>query len=347
MRKRVPTGFTLIEVMFLTIVIAVISLAGLKAMTARHKANDIQKAAYEIQNIQQAALAYYATEGHWPEQGLIDLISSDVATIDGYLPRSAYCSPFSLSGSNGKCGSHTPYEINYETGKDYKTSKFAMVSVTLGSEDVAEQLASQLPSSTVDTSSSTKITVTSTIALPGMGVGALDQNSLIIKQIAMQYFCQTEKDPEKKYEDCSGITNRVKVPHCPYAPDGTQWKPKIQVGQSLILNQGGGWFDVTNDFTVMPIRWVVANGTKDGVDQDSCGHRGDPGKGYTDDLEKSFEKVTISGEKYWKVYACTHPHEVGYISTSTNKATDSYAGVLLVITYCQPPDYNAGNPYPS
>ncbi len=153
------SGFTLIELMLVIVVLALISVYAIKTLRTMSGATVVQKAAQEASNIQQAAMAYYVTYTEWPLslQTLVDK-SYLPKTVGGADPR---CSPFVTTGKTTNCGSFAEYTT---TTTDKKAPYFTL-SLNTPSNDTALAMAAKLPSAWVG--GTNNATIFSAIPVPG------------------------------------------------------------------------------------------------------------------------------------------------------------------------------------
>lgn len=308
--KRVEknNGFTLLEVMFVIIILSVTSLFTIKFVAQRDKVLKVQRTAIEMQNIQQAAAAYYLENNQWPQK-LNQLLATDDTLTDGILHPTAKCSEYLMPGGADYdpliCGDRPIYQIQAQDLGNLHDSKYLEVFVEVPTAEIARQIAAMLPDSY------TKLNmVYSSVSRPGYQEP--DRHSLLIRSISMQY----------------ANKNGVDIPK-PKCPEG--WKQKVAAGISMIFNQQGaddGWRQVLGDAQVYPIKFSW-------IDGESCDESD------ADDLK--INRFT----KSWRLYTCTYPsHRVrkGLFGSKQMGEVDK-RGLALTITYCEPPNYDATEPY--
>ncbi len=334
--NKYPTGFTLLGLLFLIVIIAVVTVGSLNALKNQQRANAVQHAAIEMQNIQQAAMAYYSQNLTWP-LSMTDLLPSGSATNDGYLLPNGQCSPFfsSSPSTTGDCGNHSGYEIIAASDDIYFT-----VSLTVSGEELAEEIAVLLPNASV---SSDDKTISSSVPMPGKEDAAHDPQALLIKQISMNYQC---KDIDSAACNSTTASSIVHTPnHCP-----SGWSNRIKAAHAGILNMGSGTGTTEDGTATFPINLAVLTGNYGAQCQyppagNVCDDLSDNPiygvSGYTgvNDFQLS------SDSKAWELYACVHPCNVGWISGATNSPGDYFAGLVFVISYCEPPNYDPTAPY--
>ena len=170
-------AFSLIEMMFVIIIIALISVYAVNVVNKRAENTLATKTAAQIQQWFQAAQNYYTTNQTWPTSW--NEISG-VSDQGVYLPASAQCSPILNSGSNSSCGNYGYFHLylpsgDNPAGQPYSAdnSPFIYLETQVPNEVVGKQIASMLPNgvygdcSSGYNSSSDDLCVSGSAVLPG------------------------------------------------------------------------------------------------------------------------------------------------------------------------------------
>ena len=162
MIHHVPTkinfiGFTLIEILFVIALIGVITAFSLSAYEKKSENTKIDKTALQIQQILQAATAYYNDNSCWPG----NCSGSNIANFSDYLP----------FGENPKnpWGNAYHYQTLGPNGERFQ------VDTSVLTENIAKRVANKLPFSEVND----KTILTETV-IPG---ATPENQSLIVKDI--------------------------------------------------------------------------------------------------------------------------------------------------------------------
>lgn len=176
----IKKGFTLIELMFLVVVISILSLYTLTNLHARVNTTALSKTAVEMKTLLEASLAYYADQ-HCNEQ---HCWATDINQLiqAGYLPAFAYCSPWLLTfdrqaqdsqivsqqvEQNELCPTKAQYEIQQH-------GLFAAIKVQLPNRHLAQLLKSRMPSAQIENTT----TVVAATRIPGELKGWLTEAGL-------------------------------------------------------------------------------------------------------------------------------------------------------------------------
>lgn len=314
-------GFSLVEVMFVIILLGVLALSGIKYLQSRQKSQLIEKTAIEMGNLLQAGMIYFSINEQWPAK-IEQLLASNDDLLDGMLPPDAKCSPYAIFNSpynDPECGDHPAYQVKPSNPGDLIGSKYFEVSVMVPTEEIAKAIAARLPNSTINAN-----IVYGAVSV--VGSGDPDPHSLLIKTVSMQYI------------DEKGMS--VNKPNCPL-----KWTPKLSAGFAMIFNQQGssrGWQNVVlEDDDVYPMKYIWLGGkecpTKEAKKNDYILDNDDK---YVVDRLNTFTST-------WKIYPCVYPElkESKNLFWDKNKGRIDGRGTAIVITYCEPPGYNPATPY--
>jgi len=142
-------AFSLIEMMFVIILIAVIALYAVNVMKKRSDEALATKTATDMQQWLQAAQNYYGTKQKWPpingqDGGWNALIKENL------LPASSACSSILMPGGNSpnNCNNYSNFALSYP-GNDNEKAAYASVILNVPSEALAKNIASKLPNSNI------------------------------------------------------------------------------------------------------------------------------------------------------------------------------------------------------
>lgn len=190
MNKRKITGFTLLEILLVVVIIT--SVVFLVLGFAQQKTDEIKRdrAVAQIQMILQAGMAYYVNKGTWPVATCGVAVDLTTLQTAGYLPTSLTTNPWG-SAYTVNCDTTTP------TGQTFSviTNAFNATQATI--------LAGRLP-----LAAATGTQVTATVPIPGQNM-----NNARAANFASVYH--------------SGSC--VPVPACPRDATGTLMTPQILV----------------------------------------------------------------------------------------------------------------------
>lgn len=148
-------GFTLIEMMFVVLVLGIVIVHIGQTQQQKKQAILVERAAGDINSLEVALLNFYQTNQSWP--------ASVPVLSPAYIPPSALCSPFIISSSaGGTCGNYAPYQ---GSSSNLQAPTY-VISVQTTSPSIAKLLASKLQNSWITADSITnKLDVLNT-ALP-------------------------------------------------------------------------------------------------------------------------------------------------------------------------------------
>lgn len=231
-------GFSLLELMFVVVIIAVVSIGTISLYRNWQQTQKIDEVIQEMDRVGQAAISYYLREDFkWPAstQKLIDA---------GYISQDASCSPLLVSApsSQCKCGGHACYQIVLHDTVDQ--SLYLSLQLQTPNKKTSERLITSLPSSSLVNNNriSTSIPIPGPRALP---------NGLIIKQIEFHEFkgksdtiSQNFSCPPGWTKDYDAVINYIKNP-LTYKFQGSMWdgtKLRPSIGPiSLAEIHKDGW----------------------------------------------------------------------------------------------------------
>lgn len=153
MKKFLTHAFTLIEMMFLVILVGVISLYSVN-LARQHTANQTASdTAGLMMQWLQASQNYYSQNSYWPQSTNGDGGWS-VLNNGGFLSATAKCSKIIQNSSNtsSQCGLFGIFTIGYAQGNDqngqpfnYQSSQYISVSTPVGDPALGQQIAAKLP----------------------------------------------------------------------------------------------------------------------------------------------------------------------------------------------------------
>jgi len=140
-------AFSLIEMMFVIIIIAAISLYAVNIVRSRGTDAVVTSTADTLTQWLQASQNYYAQNKQWP-QGWSDLYSGSTQ----YLPESAGCSKILQSstftcpaGTSASCGSYGPICLSFASGQTYQNATFIAVGTPVSDTAMAQKIANLVP----------------------------------------------------------------------------------------------------------------------------------------------------------------------------------------------------------
>ena len=200
-------GYTLLETLFVIMVLAVLGVAGFEVLTQKKERNAVLLTAMEVQGIQHAALAYYLENNQWPST-IKQLQTSDTA----YLLPLAECSLW-LGETSFSTSASCPFSILYKIilPDSPELSQYLTVSATVPDKTIAQEVVAELPSAYL----ATETEVRSLIPIPGYSEPNPDH--IIIKRISMDYAGK----------------EGVQIPK-PTCPPG--WVPEIKAALAMLYN---------------------------------------------------------------------------------------------------------------
>ncbi|NNM59813.1 MAG: type II secretion system protein [Legionellales bacterium] len=158
------TGFTLIEMMFVILVLSFVVVQIARTQQAKVQQQTIEHAANDMLNWELAIVSYYQANGAWPTTTTMPTALTVLApqnpssSSPDYMPNSALASPFLLNNNT-----HAPYQgalpQNSTGGSNYD---YYVLSVEIDSYNMAKLLAAKLPNAYI----STKPTISVYMAIP-------------------------------------------------------------------------------------------------------------------------------------------------------------------------------------
>lgn len=217
-------GLSLIELMFVIIVMAIAALSTVQVLRQRNTNRTVDLTTFEANTIIQAAQSYYARFGKkWP-QDIDEMIDK------GFLSEDNRCTPWLVASPDdpGHCGSFSDYQIELPDSRSQ--SKYLTLKFDVTSAEVAEAIAAQVPSSLI--AHSTKVY----LYTPAPGPLNYDTSGLIIKNIeVIETKGDDTNDGSDDCKDKDGIYADVKKVSCPPG-----WSP----------NYAGMFFYLKNSLTI-------------------------------------------------------------------------------------------------
>lgn len=312
MKRWAIQGFTLLEMLLVMTIVSAFIYAGVGYIQQRTQALSIDRAAGQIQQILNGALAYYVGNGKWP------VLLTDLQT-GGYLPNTTLVSPWA-----------TTYKIS-NNGALFTVS--TELPTTLANQRaIGTILAGKLPLASTNTVTSippctppapcippfNTTTVTASVNIPGQNLN----NATAVNFTGIYH---------------NGAC--VPVPQCPTMPNGTAMTPSIIVSPGSV----SGMNDASST-DVYPISSFTAYATgpgywnvpASGTPPASCNNSTSTSN--TCDLNASGDSAAPAGQ-YWRVClkVQTAKGDVSWSATTGQYAT------VVVSTRCVIPNERSGS----
>ena len=313
-------GFTLIEMLLVMVIVSAIIMMGIGYMQQRVAMSKVDRTAAQMQQILNAGLAYYVSNGKWP---------TNLACLQG------------TSSSDPSCSNYLPADLKSPYGKAYiiwddtnnpnpsvfRIYTFISFAAEL-SKSYATMVAGKLPmaytaesyTNTSPCGGSPICYIVASVTIPGQNLG--NATSVNFAGLFHHGAC-------------------VPVPKCPVAPDGiTQLKPQIIVAPVSI----SGVFDSGDPTKVYPISSFTAyatptasSGPPTNTSPQKC-----TGATFTPSCTSNNNGVGTA-EAYWRV--CLQLVTDKGPVTWANSATDNWGQyvTLMAITRCVVQDEKAGS----
>lgn len=156
-------AFSLIEVMFVVVLLAIISIALVSYLNQESQEKLAQKTAGEMQQWLQATQNFYKNEDKWPLQW------SDLK--GQYLPESLECSTLILPRNmqrNTDCQGFGDFQLSLPSGTDVDTAPYIILTTPVPSEMIGKEIVKYLPNSKYQPcDSSSGYCVTTNQVVPG------------------------------------------------------------------------------------------------------------------------------------------------------------------------------------
>lgn len=194
-------GFTLIEVFFVIVILASMTFYGVSFVREKYSNHQIEQTNKEIANILNASRNYYIVNSEWPE---------DIETLiaEKFLLEGNDCSIWQLEGGgSSQCPNKAIYHIVLP--EDSEDSKYISVVLQVPSEEIAQLLVGNIPTSEVTEGEGENLIAAS---IPSPAITAEDPGRI-------QDFGVVD------INDLDGAD--IPKPECP--PEGG-WQPKIVYG---------------------------------------------------------------------------------------------------------------------
>lgn len=211
MRDKKQSGFTLIEMLLVMVIISLIVYAGIGYVQRRTEQIRIDKTSLQTQQILNAALAFYVTENKWPKD-VKDLVTN------GYLPNlpGGYINPWNNKYQGQESNDHSLFYVWSQTTSSTPGTATIQAGQISGSLPLSYTSSdnSSPPKSPADDAkaacgtTTTKCNVVSAVTIPGKNLN--NANAL---SFAGLY----------KHGGC------VPVPQCPVDADGNKMTPQVFV----------------------------------------------------------------------------------------------------------------------
>ncbi len=172
-RSRSQRGFTLLEIMFVIIVMAIMAVSGVSLYNHKIQNLKVEKAATQIQEWLSGAINYYNAKGYWPGESTTNQPSTP--STPRSEPLTLLVNEHFLSGG-GAADSHgnypalyTPWSGSSESSIVYEASyskQYFGVQATFPNATIAREVASRLPN--WEEVNNDPKTIRATIASPGL-----------------------------------------------------------------------------------------------------------------------------------------------------------------------------------
>lgn len=150
-------GLGLIEVMFAIVVSTLILLYGINAWREQQRKHAVEQSASDIRRLLQLAVLYHSREELWPQ-------SFEFLKLRGHAKNIDFCSSWFGDGKasedgeiNPQCPQHSVYfQAPFAQGFSYENARYYGVSLNAPTPEIAQRIATLLPSAIV--TQSTKVT---------------------------------------------------------------------------------------------------------------------------------------------------------------------------------------------
>lgn len=266
MRKQATrhniSGYTLIELILVTAIIAAIAVLGLAAYKQKVMNMKIDKTALQMQMWLQAGMAYYVDNGEWPGKDTPDQGAKNAQELitQGYMPELSNNGNTNNKASNPWGKPYLVKVVQSSSEGNNPRSNFLEVDTTIPadigpeSSKIAEMIAARVPAG-----KSTGNIAIAYANIPGQSSNAAGDGSKIIDVLR----CHMPKPTGEPSYDDTLCQNGIPVPSC-----SSGYKPEIKVSLANFETQS----------------------TKAGT------------KATIHDIETGAHKEIVNGEKVWKPY---------------------------------------------
>jgi prepilin-type N-terminal cleavage/methylation domain-containing protein len=307
-----PRGFTLIEILLVTVILASFVLAWVRFSHTESTDSLLKKTSEQMQLIVQAGRSYFlAEEYYWPKE-FDELENKD------YLPSVARCSSWQsvTHTPDPHCENHQPFHLFYGNS-DYIHAKSFGVSLTLPDETLATRLAALLPLSNRDNNTVTAITTFPAAA------------SDIVGKIISAGTVRNNQNWPKSTDTATGDAENgyVKKPNCP-----SPLVPAIYFTPYNFTLSFSGMFSAAAGDDLGIDTWCESNDPNDlSAEQSSCCGYNCPAGASTDHAYSGPQHCDYASDldpHYWRLnfYSCQN--------SGTGKKTAGKEGSLIYFTVC-------------
>ncbi len=329
--KKILAGFTLIEMLLVLVIISSVIFMGTNYIRQKTTALRIDTAALQMQQILNAALAYYVANGSWPAGGIGGANSASTSnSLQGgnYLPNNfSLVSPWG-GVYYGQATTSNFYTIGSVTGSDaYVTAQIIAGKLPFGyttaTTPTSAATVTNPPTVTECTSASTTCYVVASVTIPGQNLN----NATSINYAGLYH---------------NGAC--VQVPTC---PAGTT--PQIFVVPASVH----GANDQTASGNIYPLSsftaYATGTGTGNGPNPTHCSNKA-VSESYAPQDDTCYQTgpgqtgTQITSGDYWRV--CLNViTQKGMVSWDNGLSDNSghYTGTILAVTRCAISNENSQN----
>lgn len=238
LRFRTRLGFTLIELVFVIVVISFFVLFAASHQQRKGRQTTIEMTNVEMQNWLQAAASYYLEKNQWPRD------EAALTKDNEYIRAEEQCSHWSGQGIKS-CPNKALYHLVCpKEDCDPKKSKYFGVAVELPTLNAAQQLAALLPSSEIIDDDG-RLQVAAYITIPAAISNDYVQQNIQQGWIANAGIVKTGNS------DCY-YPEKIYLPHCPSGYEGhyVQMFQKQRTGEAVGI--AGPWDKCVDSYSDHP-----------------------------------------------------------------------------------------------
>lgn len=313
------TGFTLIEMLLVMVIVSALIYMGITYMQQRTYQTSVDKASLQMQQILNAALSYYVNNNAWPKQ-------TSTGNSDGL----ACLQATEASGCTVPYLTSTlvsPLNISYETwlNPPPNSNLFYAIATVTGAN-----------------ATSTAQVIAGTLPLAFTTNDKANTNSPCVIGDKVCYVYAAVNVPGQNLNNAGAVTfagiysngGCVPEPKCPVDKNGYQMKPSIMVVPVAVNGINDAPTNCVNDGTtsgcdninVYPISSFTAYATPSAAIPNNCAGGG------VKACEATAAGGTLPAGNYWRVCLATTTQK-GLVTPNTN-AWGQLAGSVMAITRC-------------